>query len=160
MLSKMCKTAIKAVIYLCSEQGQGKYAGIKQIAKAIDSSEHTVGKLLQTLVREGIIGSAKGPSGGFFITSDQGRLPIFAIVEAIDGLDRFRECGLGLPHCSSDHPCPIHEQYEPIRTGMERVFREKRVNELCHSVDSGKAFLCGRHHTADTGGSDIGHKQS
>lgn len=141
MLSKMCQTGIKAVIFLCSQSKLQKYAGIKQIAAAIDSSEHSVGKILQALVRDKIIGSLKGPSGGFFITAEQEALPIMKIVEAIDGREKFMECGLGLSRCSVHHPCPIHHQYEAIRSEMERVFREKKVGELCHAVHIGAAYL-------------------
>lgn len=140
----MCKTGIKAVIYLCSQGCENKHTGIRQVAEGIDSSVHTVGKLLQLMVKHNIIKSVKGPSGGFFITPEQGQLPVFAIVEAIDGLERFRECGLGLPHCSAQHPCPMHYQYEPIRTAMEKAFRDKKLIDLCHSVDAGTAFLCGK----------------
>lgn len=143
MLSKMCKTGIKAVVFLCCEGSEGNCIGIKQIATAINSSEHTVGKLLQVLVREKIICSLKGPSGGYFITDEQRELPIFSIVDAIDGREKFEECGLGLSVCSAQHPCPIHEQYEPIRSGLERIFRQKKVGDLCRSVDAGKAFLSG-----------------
>ena len=52
MLSLTCKTGIKAVIYLASKFESGENAGIKEIAKYIDASEHTVGKLLQTLVKD------------------------------------------------------------------------------------------------------------
>lgn len=143
MLSKMCKTGIKAVIYLCSQSREKKYVGIKQIAAAIDSSEHSVGKILQALVKDNIIGSMKGPSGGFFITAEQQQLPILTIVEAIDGREKFLECGLGLSRCSALHPCPIHHQYEAIRLQMEKIFREKRVGELCHAVNIGEAYLAG-----------------
>ncbi|HRP44142.1 MAG TPA: Rrf2 family transcriptional regulator [Ginsengibacter sp.] len=143
MLSKMCKTAIKAVIFLCSQTDKDAYVGIKQIADAINSSEHTVGKILQSLVKGGIINSIKGPSGGFFITEAQGSLPLIKIVEAIDGREKFTECGLGLSKCSASHPCPIHHLYEPIRNGMERVFREKKVCDLCHRVNMGEAYLAG-----------------
>ena len=69
MLSLTCKTAIKAVIYLASRFESGEKAGIKEIAVYINASEHTVGKMLQTLVKEAVINSSKGPNGGFFTTS-------------------------------------------------------------------------------------------
>ena len=71
MLSLTCKTAIKAVIYLASKFDTGEKSGIKEIAEFIDASEHTVGKMLQTLVKDGVINSAKGPSGGFYINGKQ-----------------------------------------------------------------------------------------
>ena len=66
MLSLTCKTAIKAVIYLASKFESEEKSGIKEIAEYINASEHTVGKVLQTLVKEGVINSLKGPTGGFF----------------------------------------------------------------------------------------------
>ena len=68
MLSYTCKTAIKAVIYLASKSEQSDKVGMKEIAEHINASEHTVGKILQTLARHSLINSVKGPSGGFFIS--------------------------------------------------------------------------------------------
>ncbi len=80
MLSLTCKTAIKAVIYLASGFERGQKSSIKEIATDINASEHTVGKMLQTLVKEGVINSSKGPTGGFFITTKQKNQPIIHIV--------------------------------------------------------------------------------
>jgi Rrf2 family protein len=143
MLSKTCKIAIKAVIYLCSKFESGENAGIKEIAEFIDASEHTVGKILQTLVKQDVIKSMKGPNGGFFISKEQQREPIINIVEAIDGKQIFTSCGLGLSKCSSSHPCPIHNDYKQARDLMEKLFREKNVQNLCEPVSSGFAYLMG-----------------
>ena len=68
MLSNTCKTAIKAVIYLASKEVTGEKLGVKEIAHYINASEHTVSKILQNLVRQKIIHSIKGPTGGFYIS--------------------------------------------------------------------------------------------
>jgi Rrf2 family protein len=143
MLSKTCKIAIKAVIYLCSKFETKGNAGIKEIAEFIDASEHTVGKILQTLVKHNVIKSMKGPTGGFYISEDQKKQPIINIVEAIDGKQIFISCGLGLSQCSAKHPCPIHEEYKEVRDMMERLFREKNVQNLCEPVSNGLAYLLG-----------------
>ncbi|MDQ6901509.1 MAG: Rrf2 family transcriptional regulator [Bacteroidota bacterium] len=143
MLSNTCKTAIKAVIYLGSKFETEGNAGIKEIAEFINASEHTVGKILQTLVRQDIINSMKGPSGGFYISKGQQKQPIINIVEAIDGKQIFKSCGLGLSNCSSNHPCPIHDDYKEARDIIEKLFRQKRVKDLCEPVNSGFAYLIG-----------------
>jgi Rrf2 family protein len=143
MLSYTCKTAIKAVIYLSLKSELGEKAGIKEIAGYINASEHTVGKILQTLARQGLINSVKGPSGGFFITSVQQEQPIINIVETIDGKQIFTECGLGLSTCSATHPCPIHDEYKIARELIEKLFREKSVKDLCTPVTNGLAYLIG-----------------
>ena len=143
MLSNTCKTAIKAVIYLCSKFTTGENAGIKEVAEFIAANEHTVGKIMQTLVKQNVIKSIKGPSGGFYISSEQQQQPIINIVEAIDGKGIFTSCGLGLSKCSSFHPCPIHDDYKQARDIIENLFQQKKVLDLCEPVNSGIAYLMG-----------------
>lgn len=141
MLSITCKTAIKAVIYLSGKSAQGEKAGMKEIAMHINASEHTVGKTLQALVRQGLINSMKGPAGGFYINEEQQNQPISNIVETIEGTGIFKECGLGLNKCSAAHPCPIHNEYKVARELIEKIFREKKVKDLCDPVSNGLAYL-------------------
>src|SRR5438309_11342749 len=100
MLRHTCKTAIKAVILLATKYDSGERAGIREIAAHLQASEHTVGKLLQTLARQGVINSTKGPSGGFYLSKAQLAQPLIHIVEAIEGKGVFKGCGLGLSRCS------------------------------------------------------------
>lgn len=143
MLSNTCKTAIKAVIYLASRSENPEKSGMKEIASNIHASEHTVGKILQTLVKKGQINSSKGPTGGFFITGKQMNQPISNIIESIEGDQVFKSCGLGLSKCSAAHPCPIHDEYKVARDLIEKLFREKKVKDLCDPVNNGIAYLIG-----------------
>lgn len=143
MLSSTCKTAIKAVIFLATKFESNEKTGIRQIAQNISASEHTVGKLLQILVKQGVINSTKGPSGGFYITHQQLQQPIICIVEAIDGRSVFRSCGLGLSQCSAAHPCPIHDEYKVVREISEQIFKTKKIGDLREPVNSGIAYLFG-----------------
>jgi Rrf2 family protein len=143
MISLTCKTAIKAVLLLASNKDENLKMSVKDISDAIDASSHTVGKILQTLVRHGVIKSTKGPLGGFYITEVQKIQPIIHIVEAIDGKHIFNGCGLGLNQCSEDHPCPIHDQYKGIRDSMTFLFSENKIADLCQSVNGGTTYLFG-----------------
>lgn len=143
MLSNTCKTAVKAVIYLASKYESDEKSGIKEIAGYINASEHTVGKLLQTLVKQDVIKSLKGPAGGFYISKQQLKQPLINIVEAIDGKQLFKECGLGLSKCSSTHPCPIHDQYKEIRDLIEKLFKNNRVADLSDPINNGLTYLLG-----------------
>jgi len=143
MLSYTCKTAIKSVIYLALKSADGVKAGMKEVATEIDASEHTVGKILQTLARNGVINSAKGPSGGFYISKTQQNQPVSKIVETIEGKEIFKECGLGLTKCSALHPCPVHDEYKIARDLIEKLFRSKKVKDLCDPVTNGLAYLIG-----------------
>jgi DNA-binding IscR family transcriptional regulator len=131
MLSNTCKTAIKAVIFLATKIESGDKAAVREISEYIGASEHTVGKLLQTLVKQGVLSGKQ---------KDQ---PIINIVRAIDGQQIFKECGLGLSKCSSLHPCPIHDDYKQARDLIENLFENKKVHDLCVPVSDGFAYLIG-----------------
>jgi Rrf2 family protein len=143
MLSLTCKTAIKAVIFLSARFESGERSGIREIADVIEASEHTVGKLLQVLVKEQVINSLKGPHGGFYVTAKQRNQPVISIVHAIDGRELFKQCGLGLSKCSSSHPCPIHDQYKVVRDLFEELCRKNTIKDLCEPVNEGIAYLIG-----------------
>lgn len=141
MLSITCKAAIKAVIFLATRTEQPQRFGMLEVANHIGENEHTVGKLLQKLVKADIIKSAKGPNGGFYMEAHQLQQPIIQIVHAIDGEQLFTECGLGLSKCSHTHPCPIHNDYKKVRDGFENLCRENRIADLCKPVNDGVAYL-------------------
>ena len=143
MLSISCKAAIKAVIFLGSKFESGDKSGIKEIAKYINENEHTVGKILQKLVRHKIIISTKGPNGGFFITENQKNQPIINIVEAIDGKNVFKQCGLGINRCSETRPCPFHNDFKPIRELFKKMCAERKIIDLYQNVNEGLAYLTG-----------------
>ncbi len=140
-LSNTCKAAIKSVIFLASKFNSEENATIKVIAKHVGENEHTIGKLLQTLVKQGIIKSSKGPSGGFYLDKTQYQTPIINVVYAIDGPLVFSRCGLGLEQCSESHPCPVHAEYKEARDITERIFKNKKISEMAMPFENGKTFL-------------------
>ncbi len=141
MLSLTCKSAIKSVIYLASIFESGRKASIKEISEFINGSEHTVGKLLQTLVKRKIINSQKGPVGGFYLTKTQFKQPLIHIVEAIDGKTLFKDCSLGLNKCSDTHPCSMHNEYKVARDLLENLFSTKKIADLVDPIKNGLAYL-------------------
>ena len=141
MFSKSCECAIKAAIHICIETKEGSRIGIKQIAAEIDSPEAFTAKILQILVRQGIILSSKGPGGGFYIDSNATAIPVIKIIEAIDGNHAFERCGLGLKECSEDHPCPIHNEFKSYSQRLKNLLMTKSVQDLAKSIASGRTYL-------------------
>ncbi|HUC83252.1 MAG TPA: Rrf2 family transcriptional regulator [Flavisolibacter sp.] len=141
MLSVSCKYAIRSAVYLMTLSKSGVRAGIKEVAREIEANEHTTGKILQELVRAGIISSAKGPSGGFFIAADAAPVYIIDIVKLVDGVHLFFDCGLGLRKCSEVKPCPIHFTYKAAREKLYEKFSAITIADLAKDITKGKAFL-------------------
>ena len=141
MFSKACEYAIRASLYISIKSIDGSKLGIKEIAKEIDSPAHFTAKILQTLTREGIISSIKGPNGGFFLDPNAKPVPLTAIVKAIDGDDILHSCSLGLKECSDKFPCPIHNDIKSYKERLRKIMKEKTLQQLGNDLAKGKTFL-------------------
>jgi len=141
MLSKSCKYAIRATIFVASKTVQHEKLSVKQIAKAIDAPEAFTAKILQILTKHKLLSSLKGPYGGFFIEPYQLEQPVINIVNAVDGLAVFKECGLGLKQCSENHPCPMHNEYKLVRDKLLATFEETTIAKLVSTLNEGAAYV-------------------
>lgn len=141
MFSKACEYAIRAALYISIKSVDGSKLGIKEIAKEIDSPEPFTAKILQTLSREKIISSIKGPNGGFYLDPKAKPVPINTIVKAMDGEDVLHTCSLGLKECSDKFPCPIHNEIKKYKDRLRKIMKEKTLQDLTKELASGKTFL-------------------
>ena len=142
MFSKACEYGIRAAIYVGQQSASGHRVSLSEIARAIGSPESFTAKVLQQLVREELMESHRGPAGGFELTPAQLReVTLRQIVVAIDGGAMLRGCALGLPHCSANHPCPVHDQFLPIRDQLNEVLNQHTIGDLAHGVSNGLSFL-------------------
>lgn len=141
MISKACKYGIRAAIFVASRAKEGVKFNVKQIAKEVDAPEAFMAKILQILNKHRIITSLKGPYGGFYIEEFQLKQPIINIVNAIDGMSVFNECGLGLKQCSEKHPCPMHNQYKMAREALLNAFQQTTIVQLAQQVNGGTSFI-------------------
>jgi Rrf2 family transcriptional regulator, iron-sulfur cluster assembly transcription factor len=142
MFSKACEYALRAVLYVSIKSVNSSRMSVPEIAKEIDAPLAFTGKILQTLVRERIISSLKGPNGGFYIDPKSKPVTLDLIVKAIDGSsDVLHTCSLGLKECSDKFPCPIHHEIKVYRDKLRKVMKETTVQSLSSDLTKGKTFL-------------------
>jgi len=141
IFSKTCEYAMRAVFFVAAKTADGGRVGIKEIATGIDSPEHFLAKILQDLSRRGVIQSAKGPNGGFYVDDVILNMPLSSIVEAVDGNSIFTGCGLGLEQCSEDNPCPIHHDFKSIRNQIQALLKTTKIGEFNEDLNLGIAVL-------------------
>lgn len=135
MFSKSCKYGIRATLYLAVNTKDGKKIGVKEIAKKLNVPKHFLAKILQELSRHNLISSTKGPKGGFYLNDENLQQPLLKIVESIDGLQFMTSCILGLPVCSSTHPCPLHFKAKAYRDRLIEVLSGQSIEALANNVE-------------------------
>ncbi|WP_373496196.1 Rrf2 family transcriptional regulator [Aquiflexum sp.] len=141
MFSKACQYGIKSVIYIWKQSQIGQKVGAKEIAAYVDAPEPFTAKILQELVRKKLIGSQKGPSGGFFAGKEHEKYTLKDLVVVIDGNELFDGCSLGLKQCSETNPCPLHNEIKKIRVELVEMLTKKSLKQLAEEVESGETVL-------------------
>jgi Rrf2 family iron-sulfur cluster assembly transcriptional regulator len=138
--SKPCEYAIRALAFLARFPTDGAAQG-KKIAKAEGLPAPVLGKVLQELVRKGLLESRRGPGGGFRLARNPQLITLRDVVAAIDGLDQFLECAVGLERCSDESPCPLHDTWKDLRTQMMNYLEATTLSDMAAAVSRKKQAL-------------------
>jgi Rrf2 family iron-sulfur cluster assembly transcriptional regulator len=114
IFSRPCEYAIRALTHMAARPAE--ISSAMEIARTEDIPLPVLSKVLQELVRKGLLESRRGPGGGFQLSRRPGLITLRDIVAAIDGLDHFMDCVAGLKVCSDEAPCPLHKTWSGMRT--------------------------------------------
>jgi len=141
MFSKATEYALRATIYIAQKSTEERKVGIEEISIAIDSPQSFTAKILQSLTREKIVSSARGPNGGFFLSEKAKKLPARSILKAMGEDEVLEKCVLGLKLCSEIQPCPMHSQYKSIKKQLIKLFVTKTIKQLAADIKDGVVFI-------------------
>lgn len=114
LFSRACEYAIHGLVEM-ARYPEEEFWRIQDLAQKINVPSSVLAKTFQTLVKEQILYSAKGPGGGFSFALPTKKISLMKIVNIIDGSNLFQNCILGHLECNGNHLCPIHELWESAR---------------------------------------------
>ena len=140
MLSRTCKYAIQAMIFIASLNTEEPVLA-KQIAGALSIPREFLNKVMQRLVKAGFLVSVKGPGGGFLLAKDPKDITVFDIVKAIDGVEWFDSCLLRVGRCDEANPCVVHEFWVKIRNQVRAILDHESLADLVKEFRNGKRVL-------------------
>ena len=129
MLSQTAEYALRAVLYL-AEQPHGRPVRVDEIGDALGIPANYLSKTLATLVRSGVLGSLRGPHGGFRLAVAPEDLPLLHVVAPYDDIGTRRHCLLGNPECSDHGACSAHHAWKETSSHVERFFRTTTVADI------------------------------
>lgn len=141
MLSKSCQYAIRAMLYIAKNGNINKKVELKEIAEKLNIPGPFLAKVMQQLGKRHLVNSAKGPNGGFFLTDKDKKKSLLDIMEAIDGLEYFKLCGLGMDECSAVNPCPLHSTIIKFNESMRRNLQVSTIQKLEKQLTNREFFI-------------------
>lgn len=103
-----------------------------EIAHATGIPANYLSKILGQLRKRGLVSAEKGWGGGFVLREDARALHIAEILKIFEGEEGFQrdECVFGLPECDPEHPCPLHDHWERVKTGFHEMVSKTTVGDL------------------------------
>lgn len=134
MFNKETEYALRGLVYIKLQNLKGRRPGTIEIAEEIEAPQFFTAKILQRIVRAGLLKSHKGKGGGFFFDKDEPDLPLVKLITATEGDRTFSGCVFGLKHCDEDNPCPLHNKYAPIRNSIFKLVSEETVESLAEKL--------------------------
>lgn len=97
-------------------------------------------KVLRGLVAEGIVASQRGVHGGFVLAKPAENLSLLDVVNAVEPVQRIRECPLGLPN-HGKNLCNLHRKLDEVMARTEEAFAACTVADLLQTPNASRP-LC------------------
>lgn len=143
MFSKACEYGIRAMLWINSNERSPApiRSSLKEISAKTDMPEAFTGKVLQTLKKEGLLVSSKGPLGGYSLSRPADHIRLYDIVIAVDGPSLFTGCAMGLPHCGEGDPCPLHNSFTDLRTRLQKLLKDTTLNDTTEGLLNGETVI-------------------
>ena len=117
VITRATEYAIRALLYL-SKQPKGEIVFKRDICKSQDITPAFLTKILQPLIKTGIVGSQRGVGGGFYLLRDPAEFSLLDVVKAEEGQLYLNVC---LEHpgvCTKDNVCPVHGAWKEARESL------------------------------------------
>jgi Rrf2 family protein len=117
IITRATEYAIRAVLYMAT-QPQGKIILKKDICRAQEITPAFLTKILQPLIKAGIVGSQRGVGGGFFLAKPASEITLFDVVSSQEGPLYLNQCLIEGNNCGREFFCPVHGAWHDIRAEL------------------------------------------
>jgi len=126
-LSKKADYGLIALKHLAQHSEESISA--REIAKEYRIPAELLAKVLQRLVRKGILVSQHGTNGGYVLARDPSKISIVDVVEALEGPIAITPCDRGTG-CEQMEHCSVRDPLRKLKAKVVRVLGDTSIYEL------------------------------
>ena len=145
VITRATEYAIRALLYLAMHP-KGQIVYKKDICKSQNVTPAFLTKILQPLIKNGIVGSQRGVGGGFFLLLDPAEITLLDVIESQEGPVLLNHCLGDGERCERNHVCPV-----------QKVWREanRNLTDLLAGFDFMKLACLERQKNGENGDSNL-----
>ena len=131
-LTKRADYGLIAMKFL-AEQGPGSSLSAKDIAEAHGVPSELLAKILQRLVKAGLLASHHGINGGYALAREAKAITAFDVIQAIEGPVFVTSCVTVNGNCEHTDRCTVREPLRKVREGIEQVLSQITIADMRES---------------------------
>jgi len=120
--------AIRCVLYL--SRHPERLASVEEISGATYVPKSFLAKILQQLMKAGIVNSARGVKGGFQLAKRPKDINLLEVIESIQGVSAANICAIDKKLCRLSGTCSVHPVWVEIREMAGKRLREENFATL------------------------------
>jgi len=129
-LSKKADYALMAMSHLARKQGGAASTSARDIAERYDIPIELMAKVLQRLVRTGLLVSTQGTRGGYTLSRPSGLISVADVIQAIDGPFTVTACSTEKHDCEQYTKCNVRGPLWQIRERIVMALGTVSIAEM------------------------------
>lgn len=134
-LTKKADYGLIAMRFL-AEQASGASSSAKDIAEAHGIPTELLAKILQKLVKVGLLVSHHGINGGYALARDPHTISAYEVIRAIEGPVFITSCvTVGGTNCEHTDRCTVREPLRKVRESIEQVLTQITISDMSEVKD-------------------------
>jgi len=136
-LSKKADYGLMAMKHLAEHANQVACSA-KDVADAYSIPPELMAKILQRLVKAGLLHSQHGTYGGYKLAREAGEISAFEVIRAIDGPLFITSCITVRGECDQTERCTIREPLRRVNQSIEDVLKSIKISQMRDEAENGE----------------------
>jgi len=114
----------------------------KELAEKAEIPPNYLAKILLSLKNAGMLGTARGSKGGYWLVREPKSIRLIEIVQLFDQSAAPQPCILGQrDQCSEDKPCSAHLRWHEIRRAYTEFLETTTISDLASGSATGEQSI-------------------
>lgn len=139
-LTRAADYGVRVMMHLVTRTA-GTRASLTDLADAADVSPAFLSKVLQRLVRAGLLASRRGKRGGFEVVERGRTATLYDVLDALDGVPSLNVCLLDAGSCHRSPWCAAHTVWMEAQERMLDTLRQTLIESLAADSETRRLSL-------------------
>ncbi|WP_428235020.1 RrF2 family transcriptional regulator [Gracilimonas sp.] len=130
LISQGAQYAISAIIAISKSSDDEGVVSASHLSKSLNCPTAYLSQILAKLKEPGILNSRRGLNGGVYLARPVDQITLMDVIAAIDGVEFFNKCFMGIEGCGHVEPCPFHAFWSKERKKIEQWLKDTTFDEV------------------------------